>query len=109
MRILLDENLPQKLRLHLTEHNVFTIGYMGWKGLTNGQLLSMAEQHFDAFITIDRNIQFQQNVGTRDIGIILLVAPNNQLQTLVPFVPEIEATLATLKPGELILLKGRDK
>ena len=102
MRILLDENLPQQLRLHLPGHNVFTVGYMGWKGVVNGRLLDLAEQDFDVLVTLDRSLPFQQNLHARQISIILLVAPNNQLHTLVPIMPTVQTILEKIKPGQLI-------
>ncbi len=102
MRILFDENLPQKLRQHLPDHEVFTVGYMGWKGIFNGRLLGLAEQDFDAFITVDRALQFQPNISARRIAVVLLIAPNNQLRTLVPMMPAVRVVLQDIKPGQLI-------
>lgn len=102
MKVLLDENLPQKLRHQLPDHDVFTIGYLGWKGFTNGKLLDLAEGSFDAFLTMDRKLTFQQNLSNRKISIILLIAPDNQLHTLSPLMPDVQAVLGTIKPGELI-------
>ena len=102
MRILLDEHVPQKLRHHFPGHDVATVAWMGWKGIHNGSLLDLAEQSFDLFITLDRGLPFQQNIGKRRLGIIMLVAPNNQLHTLLDLVPKIQAALESVEPGKLV-------
>ena len=59
MKILLDEQLPHRLRKHLPPHDVFTVDYMGWSGLKNGELLSIAEaEGFEVFVTGDKNLPF---------------------------------------------------
>lgn len=63
MKILLDENLPKKLKINFAaEHEVFTVRKKGWNGKENGELLGlMTLDGFDAFVTIDENLQHQQN------------------------------------------------
>lgn len=60
MRLLLDESVPSRLRRSLPEHAVKTVVEMGWSGVKNGQLLTMAAREFDAFITVDKNLPYQQ-------------------------------------------------
>ena len=77
MKVLLDENLPHRLRSRLAQHEVFTVGYLGWNGLKNGALLAAAEADgFEVFVTGDRNLSYQQNLGSRRIGIVTLSAIN---------------------------------
>jgi predicted nuclease of predicted toxin-antitoxin system len=59
MRVLLDECLPHRLRTELAEHEVSTVQKEGWSGLKNGKLLKVASDHFDVFLTVDRNLPFQ--------------------------------------------------
>jgi hypothetical protein len=76
-RVLLDENLPHDLRLVLSEFDVATVRYMGWAGLTNGELLTAAEAAgFAVFVTGDRTVQFEQNMAHRKIGVVSLSAPH---------------------------------
>ena len=79
MRVLLDENLPHKLR-QLFEDNieVVTVSYRGWKGKRNGDLLRIAAAEFDAFITMDGGIPNQQNLGEINMRIVLLEAESRQ-------------------------------
>ena len=60
MRLLLDESVPMQLRSLLVGHDVSTVRYMGWSSKSNGELLALARDEFDAFITLDRNLEHQQ-------------------------------------------------
>ena len=86
-RILLDENLPQPLRHCLVGHEVATVGFMGWSGTKNGELINLIESAFDIFITGDQNLRYQQNLRQRKGAIIEL--PATRLDALLPLVPEI--------------------
>lgn len=75
MKVLLDEQLPHRLRKHLGAHDEFTVDYMGWAGLKNGELLSVAEaEGFEAFLTGDKSLSYQQNLAGRRMAIITLSA-----------------------------------
>ncbi len=102
MRVLLDECLPRKLKLEFTEHEVVTVPEMGWAGKKNGELIRMALGQFDVFVTVDLNLTFQQNLSTTELGIVLLVALDNRLETLSPLIPEVETALRTIRPGDVI-------
>jgi len=73
---------------------------MGWAGLKNGDLLAAADGHFDLFITTDKNLRFQQNLKKYSLAVVLL--PSNRMSVVVNLITEIEAALATIKPGELV-------
>jgi hypothetical protein len=77
---------------------------MGWAGVKNGQLLALAETEFDIFITVDRNLSFQQNLPQFDIAIIVLQASSNRLAELKPLVPKVLAILATAAKGQATTL-----
>ena len=70
MRLLLDESVPAKLRRHLPTHEVRTAVEMGWSGVKNGKLLVLAATAFDAFVTVDKNMPFQQNLSALPISLI---------------------------------------
>jgi hypothetical protein len=86
--VLLDECVPRRLRRELIEHDVLTVTEQGWSGIKNGKLLALAEVEFDVFLTVDQNLKYQQNLRAFKIGIILLVARNNRLKTLLPLMLE---------------------
>ena len=83
MKVLLDECLPRKLKREIANHEVVTVTEQGWSGVKNGELLNLAATEFDIFLTVDQNLSFQQNLKNFDIGIILMVARNNRLKTLL--------------------------
>jgi len=98
MRIFLDECIDWRLSRELTDHVVGTARSMGWTSIKNGELLALASQEFDVFITVDRNIQFQQNLDLAGIPVIVLQARTNRLADLQPLAGAI---LAALRFSEL--------
>lgn len=72
MRVLFDHGTPVPLRHALTNHTVFTAYEMGWADLDNGALLKAAETRFDALITTDRNLRYQQNLTGLRLAILVL-------------------------------------
>ncbi|NEN93967.1 MAG: hypothetical protein F6K48_35850 [Okeania sp. SIO3H1] len=90
MRVLLDECLPRRLARDLGEsHRVTTVPRQGWSGITDTELMRRIPDEFDAFITMDATLPFQQNVS--DLGFILIVirATSNRYETLKPLVQGI--------------------
>jgi predicted nuclease of predicted toxin-antitoxin system len=78
MKILLDESVPQKLRLLIEGgHTVMTTWFQGWSGLKNGALLDAAEEAgFDLFITADQELSYQQNLKGRKMALVVLSTNN---------------------------------
>ena len=101
LRILLDECLDWRLSKHLRPHHVTTVAKVGWSGIKNGQLLRRAETGFDVFITVDRNLSFQQHVEAFDVAVIVLHATSNRLQDLVPLAPKLLKAIAAATPGHV--------
>ena len=104
MRVLLDENLPHKLRHSCKGHEVSTVAYLDWAGVKNGALLTLAEMSgFEVFITADRNLEYQQNFQGREIAIVLLTA---QTWTLIePHMSQIGAAIDTATPRSFQLVE----
>ncbi|MFB2981956.1 DUF5615 family PIN-like protein [Microseira sp. BLCC-F43] len=100
MKLLLDECIDRKLARELTTYEVKTVPQMGWAGIKNGQLLTLAEAEFDVFITVDRNLSFQQNLPTFNIAVLVLQASSNRLADLKPLVPNILSILPTAEKGK---------
>src|SRR5437868_7947549 len=101
MKVLLDECVPRKLRRELLEHEVHTVTERGRSGIKNGKLLALTEAEFDVFLTVDQNLKYQQNLKAFNIGVILLVARNNRLKTLLPLMPEAREALENIKAAIL--------
>ena len=102
MKILLDHCVPKRLKFHLTDHEVETAREAGWEALKNGKLLAQVATRFDVMLTVDQNIKHQQNLSKLPVAVIVMVAPDNRLPTLLPYLPEVGQALLTLKPNELI-------
>lgn len=106
MRLLLDENLPRRLKLDFSEHEVFTVGEKNWSGIKNGDLLQlMVENSFDALLTFDKNLQHQQNFKKYTITVFVLQAPINQYKVLSTLTGKIKEYLkkAELPNGPIII------
>jgi predicted nuclease of predicted toxin-antitoxin system len=105
MKILLDENLPTDFRLLVLGHDVFTVAFMGWKGVSNGQLLRRAgEAGFDVMITKDTGIEFQHATESLPLSVVILRARTNAIDDLRPLVPELLSRLEHLEPRSLLVI-----
>jgi Domain of unknown function (DUF5615) len=103
MRVLLDECVPRKLVNQLPGHIVQTVPEVGLVGTSNGELLRLAElAGFEALLTIDRGIEYQQNLRGQKIAIVLVKAKTSRLSDLLPLVSEILRGLASVQPGQLV-------
>lgn len=102
MRLLLDESVPRRQRNALPAHIVKTAVEMGWGGVKNGALLALAAAEFDALITVDKNLPYQQNIAALPVAVVLLSAHSNELQVLLPFVPRQEEALGILQPRTFV-------
>ncbi len=102
MRLLPDESVPRRLRRYLPGHEVKTVVEMGWGGVQNGALLALAGQGFDAFITVDKNLPYQQNLTMLPVSVVVLRAVSNDLPELISLIPELLAIIPQLKPGSCV-------
>jgi predicted nuclease of predicted toxin-antitoxin system len=92
MRLLLDECVPARLRRALPSHQVSTVVIGGWSGIKNGKLLALAAASFD-FVTLDKNLPYQQNTTALPNSVLVLDAVSNALPYLLPLVPALEKCL----------------
>ena len=98
MRVLLDECLPRKLKYDVRADFVRTVPEMGWASIENGELLRLAASEFDIFLTRDRNLEYQQNLATFDLSVIVLVAPTNDIEDLRPLMDAVNEVIPSIKP-----------
>jgi predicted nuclease of predicted toxin-antitoxin system len=106
MRLLLDESVPARLYRALPNHEVSNAVRAGWSGVKNGKLLALAAASFDALITVDKNLPFQQNVASLPIAVIVLDSYSNELHALLPLMPALERALATLVPHSCVVVRA---
>ena len=102
MKILLDECVDRHLARSLTGHEVKTVPQMGWAAVKNGALLGLAEGQFDVFLTVDRNLSFQQNLPQFNLVVVVLEGASNRLADLLPLVPKFLALVSEAKRGEVL-------
>jgi hypothetical protein len=102
-RIILDENLPQPLRHEFCNHDAVTVGFMGWSGTQNGDLIKLIDGEFDILVTGDQNLRYQQNFKDRRISIIEL--PYTRLDQLLPLIDQIKDAIEESSVGSYIQIK----
>ena len=102
MRILIDECLDWRLGRALTGHDSVSVQKRGWSGIKNGDLLALAQEEFDVFLTADRNLSFQQNTTKFQIAVVVLAAGSTQLKKTLPLMPQVLALLPRLTPGQVV-------
>ena len=98
MKVFVDECVDWRLSREIVGHEVKTARQMRWSTVKNGELLALAAKEFNVFVTVDRNLSFQQNLPAFAIAVIVLRAKTNRLSDLHPLVPELLASIPTAKP-----------
>jgi hypothetical protein len=104
-RILFDENMPRKLRRELPQFIVRTVQEEGWAGFENGNLLRRAAGIFDALLTADQRLRYQQNVAQFAIGVVVIETVDTTLGNLRRFLPQIHAAIERVAPGTVVVVK----
>lgn len=102
MKILIDESLPRFTLRLVQGHEAYTVQYMGWNGIKNGELLNLAEGKFDVFLTADKNLRYQQNLTGRTLAIVVL--SSNKLSVVKQSENSLRRALSAIVPGEVVEL-----
>ena len=101
MNVLLDESVPKALGFELEGHFVRNVQVMGWSGVSNGRLLRlMGENDFEVLVTCDQNIEYQQG-NSLPIALMVLIAPDNRVPTILGLASEVRSALKTITRGEV--------
>ena len=109
MKVLLDECAPRKLKSFLVTrgHYCRTVQEEGWSGLQNGDLLARAEPAFDVLVSIDKGLQYQQNLSGSRMAIVIIRARTNRLVDLEPHFPACAQALMTIQAGQVVEIPRR--
>ena len=107
MKVFLDECVDRRLARHIAGHDVRTARQMGWTAIRNGELLARAGQEFDVFVTVDRNMAFQQNLENLPMAVVVLRAKTNRLADLLPLLGKLEEHLKG-SVGKSVTTVGED-
>jgi len=103
VRVLLDESVPRQLATELHGHDVRTVVQVGWTGIQNGELLRRsADAGFEVLVTMDRNLEHQQNVARAGIGVLVILAQNSRVETVLPLAGPITTALSGVRPGMVV-------
>jgi hypothetical protein len=103
MRVLIDECVPQSLRTGIAGHDAFTVGFMGWAGKKNGELIALMKAGgFEALVTVDRSLPRQQHIAGAGIAVVVMVAPSNAVSSLSRLLPSVNSVLSRIRPGQVI-------
>ena len=95
----LDECIDWRLARDIVGHDVKTARQMGWTTIQNGALLTLASQHFDVFVTLDRNLSFQQNLDSFSISVVVLNAKTSRLPDLKLLIPNLLVAIESAQSG----------
>ena len=107
MKTLLDECIPRKLKYSLLDHECHTVPEAGLAGRKNGFLLDFAEKAgFEIFVTMDRGLEYQQNLEGRSIAILILRGKSNRLADLLPLVSDLLRNMKLARKGEINRIGG---
>jgi predicted nuclease of predicted toxin-antitoxin system len=101
MRILLDENFPVDFAGYFQGHEVHTVHSLGWSGVKNGELLRRAYAVCEVFVTLDRNLEYQQNIKVLPFGVVVVCAASNRMMHLLPLVQNIIDAAGRVSPGQV--------
>jgi hypothetical protein len=104
--VLLDHNVTRKLRACLPGHEVRTAREMAWERLRNGALLqAAADGGFDAFVTVDKNMEYERNLSRLALPVVVLNVPSNALPSLTPTLPALQQLLAAALDPALYVIE----
>jgi hypothetical protein len=101
VKVLLDECVDRRFAREIVGCEVKTARQMGWTSIKNGALIALAAQQFDVFVTVDRNLSFQQNLPAFAIAVLVLRAKTNRLADLKPLAPGLLTAIEAATPGSL--------
>jgi predicted nuclease of predicted toxin-antitoxin system len=108
-RVLFDEDVPRQLRRDLPTFIIRTVQEQGWSALKNGELLRTASNEFAVLLTADKNLQYQQNIATFEIGVVVLASSDTRLPSLRTLLAEIRSAIEDVSPGTVVRVPGTTK
>ncbi len=105
MKILLDECVTKHLKPYLKEHEVYTVRELQWSGIKNGKLMALCvENQFDILLTIDKNLQFQQNLDTFPLTVVVLNSFTSKVEELITFLPGFQNRIKEFEKHKAYLI-----
>ena len=108
MRVLLDECVNPRVKTAVPQHEVQTVKEMGWGGITNGKLMGLAQQSFDVFVTVDKNLEHRQNLSKLTLGLVVVAVPDNNIKFFRPIFPELLKAVESIARRRVIHIVSPD-
>ena len=108
MRVLLDECVNPRVKDAFPQHEVQTVKGMGWGGITNGKLMALAQQSFDVFVTVDQNLEYQQNLAKLTLGLVVVAVPDNNIKYFRPIFSDLLKAVESVGSGQVIHIISPD-
>ena len=102
MRVLIDECIPRKFESSLTPHDCQTAPEAGLAGKKNGELIGLAEGRFDVLVTLDKGLEFQQNLTGRKIAIVLIRSKSNRMADLQQHTRACLVAIESIQAGQFL-------
>jgi hypothetical protein len=99
--VLLDECVDARFAPHVTGFDTHTVLGKGWSGISNGKLLALAQSEFDVFVTVDKNLSFQQHLPKFSIAVILIHCTSNRVQDLLKLLPDLLEAIPKAPVGQV--------
>ena len=106
MRILIDECVHVGVKRAFAGHEVQTVTEIGWRSSKDGPLLEFAQTAFDVFVTIDRSIQYQNNIHSLNLGIVRVRVKSNRIESYEPLFDDLKAAAEAVRPGGVIVVEA---
>jgi len=109
VRVLIDECVDPRVKTLLLDHLAATVHDQGWAAFEDGVLLAAAEREFDVLVTIDRKLEFQQNLAKFRIGVVVVRVPKNQLRYFQVIREELLWAIQRVQAGEVVHVDGVER
>jgi hypothetical protein len=101
LKVLLDECIDARFASHVTGFDTQTVLTKGWSSISNGKLLTLAQAEFDVFVTVDKNLSFQQHLPKYAIAVILIHCKSNRVEDLLPLLPDLLDVIPKASRGKV--------
>jgi hypothetical protein len=105
VNVFLDECIDRRFAKLLPGHDVKTAQQMGWTGVKNGTLLGLVATQFDVFVTVDRNLSYQQDLSHVDVAVLVLRSKSNRLSDLTPLAAKLLSVIAAAPKGAATIIE----
>ncbi len=105
---MLDECVNAGVRNAFPGHAVSTVSESGWRSSEDGPLLALAETRFDVFVTVDRNLEYQNNLKCLALGFVIVRVRTNEINSYEPLFRQLNEAAGRVRAGEVIHVSSPD-